>query len=179
MEKQKINISFWRTVAMAAIVATTASAQLRQQPDPKLVARRNEIEEELRSLAIVERKLMVPMRDGKRMATDVYRPKDTSKKYPTIFFRTPYNFDFWDLQNGAPRDLNKELEAIKRGYAFVEMNERGHFFSEVRPSPMVGTPYLGWLPSRGRTAKSAPLDALLLPSGKWASPHSGIRPSPR
>ena len=23
-----------------------------------------------------------------------------------------------------------ELEAVKRGYAYVEMNERGHFFSE-------------------------------------------------
>jgi uncharacterized protein len=153
MEKQKINISFWRTVAMAAIVATTALAQLRQQPDPKLVARRNEIEEELRSLAIVERKLMVPMRDGKRMATDVYRPKDTSKKYPTIFFRTPYNFNFWDLQNGAPRDLNKELEAIKRGYAFVEMNERGHFFSEgdydILGAPLTdGWDAISWMASQ-------------------------------
>jgi len=35
--------------------------------------------------AIIERKVMVPMRDGKRMAADIYRPKDTSKKYPIIF----------------------------------------------------------------------------------------------
>ena len=70
------------------------------------------------------------MRDGKRMATDVYRPKDTSKKYPIIFVRTPYNFNFWDVRNGAPRDMSAELAAVKRGYAFVEMNERGHFFSE-------------------------------------------------
>jgi len=48
---------------------------------------------------------MVPMRDGKRMATDVYRPKDASKKYPTIFVRTPYNFNFWDVRIGAPRDM--------------------------------------------------------------------------
>jgi predicted acyl esterase len=54
---------------------------------------------------IIERKLMVPMRDGKRMATDVYRPKDASKKYPTIFVRTPYNFNFWDVRIGAPRDM--------------------------------------------------------------------------
>ena len=26
--------------------------------------------------------------------------------------------------------MTNELEAVKRGYAFVEMNERGHFFSE-------------------------------------------------
>jgi predicted acyl esterase len=48
---------------------------------------------------------MVPMRDGRRMATDVYRPKDASKKYPAIFVRTPYNFNFWDVRIGAPRDM--------------------------------------------------------------------------
>src|SRR5690349_746842 len=97
---------------------------------PEQVTQRNSIESQLQSLAIVERKLMIPMRDGTRIATDVYRPKDTSKKYPTIFVRTPYNFNFWDIRNGVPRDLTNELEALKRGYAFVEMNERGRFFSE-------------------------------------------------
>src|SRR5438132_272907 len=97
---------------------------------PEVIARRNSVENELQSVAIVERKLMIPMRDGKRMATDVYRPKDSSKKYPTIFVRTPYNFNFWDVRNGAPRDLTTELDAGKRGYVYVEMNERGHFFSE-------------------------------------------------
>jgi predicted acyl esterase len=71
------------------------------------------------------------MRDGVRMATDVYRPKDTSKKVPVVFVRTPYNFNFWDVRLGAPRDMTAELEAVKRGYAYVEMNERGHFFSEA------------------------------------------------
>src|SRR6185295_6579629 len=97
---------------------------------PEDRAKRLAVENELQSIAIVERKLMIPMRDGTRIATDVYRPKDASKKYPTIFVRTPYNFNFWDVRNGVPRDLTNELEAVKRGYAFVEMNERGRFFSE-------------------------------------------------
>jgi predicted acyl esterase len=105
-------------------------SQGRGATTPEVIAKRNTTENELQSIAIVERKLMVPMRDGKRMATDVYRPKDTSKKYPTIFVRTPYNFNFWDVRDGAPRDLTNELEAVKRGYAYVEINERGHFFSE-------------------------------------------------
>src|SRR6185369_11001696 len=70
---------------------------------PEQIAQRNAIETELQALAIVERKLMIPMRDGTRIATDVYRPKDASKKYPTIFVRTPYNFNFWDIRNGVPR----------------------------------------------------------------------------
>ena len=109
---------------------TTVYSQGRSAVTADVIARRNAIENELQSIAIVERKLMIPMRDGIRIATDVYRPKDTSKKYPTIFVRTPYNFNYWDVRTGAPRDLSNELEAVKRGYAFVEMNERGHFFSE-------------------------------------------------
>jgi putative CocE/NonD family hydrolase len=115
--------------ALSFLVLPVAQAQ-RTAPDPVLVAKRNAIEKELESIAIIDRKLMIPMRDGKRMAADVYRPKDTSKKYPIIFVRTPYNFNFWDVKLGAPRDMSSELEAVKRGYAFVEMNERGHFFSE-------------------------------------------------
>jgi putative CocE/NonD family hydrolase len=98
--------------------------------DAQLIAKRNAIEKELEAAAIIDRKLMIPMRDGKRMAADVYRPKDTSKKYPIIFVRTPYNFNYWDVKLGAPRDMSTELDAVKRGYVYIEMNERGHFFSE-------------------------------------------------
>jgi putative CocE/NonD family hydrolase len=115
--------------SLAAMAAVVAFAQ-QSAPDPALIAKRKAIEKELESIAIIERKLMVPMRDGKRMATDVYRPKDESKKYPIIFVRTPYNFNYWDVKLGAPRDMTSELEAVKRGYIFIEMNERGHFFSE-------------------------------------------------
>ncbi len=95
------------SVAVPSALNRSALAQGRGAASPELVARRNAIESELQSLAVVERKLMVPMRDGKRMAADVYRPKDTSKKYPTIFVRTPYNFNFWDVRNGAPRDMTQ------------------------------------------------------------------------
>jgi len=117
-------------VAIQSTPDRRVHSQGRAAITPEVSARRNSLEKELQSIAIVERKLMVPMRDGKRMATDIYRPKDTSKKYPAIFVRTPYNFNFWDVRNGLPRDMTNELEAVKRGYVFVEMNERGHFFSE-------------------------------------------------
>jgi hypothetical protein len=96
----------------------------------KVREERNKTEEELESVAIIQRKVMVTMRDGKRMAADIYRPKDSSKKYGTIFVRTPYNFNYWDVRTGAPRNMQAELDAVKRGYVYVEMNERGHFFSE-------------------------------------------------
>src|ERR1700751_6254395 len=120
--------------ALCYFLPTISHAQRAQNLTPeereKLIEKRNATEQELESVAIIDRKVMVTMRDGKRMAADIYRPKDTSKKYPIIFVRTPYNFNFWDVRLGAPRDMATELDAVKRGYVLVEMNERGHFFSE-------------------------------------------------
>jgi putative CocE/NonD family hydrolase len=135
------------------ISAAGALAQPGAAPNPQMIAARSATEKELESLAVIERKVMVPMRDGKRMAADVYRPKDASKKYPIIFVRTPYNFNYWDVRNGAPRDLTTELQAIKHGYAYVEMNERGHFFSEgsydiLGPPLTDGTDAITWMSSQ-------------------------------
>jgi uncharacterized protein len=92
--------------------------------------KRIDTESELSSLAVVDRKLMLPMRDGVRLATDVYRPKNAMGPVPIVFVRTPYNFNFWDVRNGIPADMTQALKAVKRGYAYVVQNERGHFFSE-------------------------------------------------
>ena len=126
----KIGATLLLASAAAVILAPNATTQGRGAVTPEQIAARKATEAELESIAIIDRKVMVPMRDGKRMATDIYRPKDTSKKYPIIFVRTPYNFNYWDVRAGAPRSMATELEAVKRGYAYVEMNERGHFFSE-------------------------------------------------
>src|SRR5438067_524102 len=73
---------------------------------------------------------MMPMPDGVRLATDIYRPKNATGQVPTVWVRTPYNFNFWDIHNGVPADMTAALTAVKRGYAYVVQNERGHFFSE-------------------------------------------------
>ena len=103
---------------------------LSPEAQAKMIAQREATEKQLEDIAIIDRKVMVPMRDGVRMQADIYRPKDTSKKYPIIFSRTPYNFNFWDVRNGTYRDMSTELDAVKRGYILIEMNERGHYFSE-------------------------------------------------
>ncbi|MGH9318853.1 MAG: CocE/NonD family hydrolase, partial [Vicinamibacteria bacterium] len=105
-------------------------AQRRAPLTAEQEAERRELENELREIAVIERKVMVPMRDGVRLATDVYRPKNASGKVPIVWVRTPYNFNFWDVRNGVPADMTAALTAVKRGYAYVVQNERGHFFSE-------------------------------------------------
>ena len=94
--------------------------------------KRIDTENELEKVAVIERKVMMAMPDGVRLATDIYIPKTAgaSNRVPVVFVRTPYNFNFWDIQNGVPADMTAALTAVKRGYAYVVQNERGHFFSE-------------------------------------------------
>ena len=124
-----------RRFVTAASVATLVAAggtlvAQRGGLTPAQASARWEAEKELQSIAVVDRKVMLPMRDGVRLATDVYRPKGASKKVPAIWVRTPYNFNYWDVRNGVPADMTAALTAVKRGYAYVIQNERGHFFSE-------------------------------------------------
>jgi putative CocE/NonD family hydrolase len=89
----------------------------------------NQFLQELEEIAIIDQKIMMPMRDGIRLATDIYRPK-TDKKVPIIFSRTPYNFNSWGDGKERTRTAQRALEAVKRGYAYVVQNERGRYFSE-------------------------------------------------
>ena len=88
-----------------------------------------DIFEKLAEIAIVDQKVMMPMRDGIRLATDIYRPK-TTEKVPIIFSRTPYNFNSWGDGEKKTRTAEQAYEVVKRGYAYVVQNERGRYFSE-------------------------------------------------
>lgn len=92
----------------------------------------------LEEIAVIEQKVMVPMRDGIRLATDIYRPK-TDKPVPVIFSRTPYNFNSWGDGEPKTRTMQRAYEAVKRGYAYVVQNERGRYFSEGKWD-ILGTP---------------------------------------
>jgi putative CocE/NonD family hydrolase len=89
----------------------------------------NDIREKILEIAILEEKVMMPMRDGVRLATDIYRPK-TDEKVPIIFSRTPYNFNSWGNGKERTRTMERAYEALKHGYAYVVQNERGRYFSE-------------------------------------------------
>ncbi len=147
------SIRWLLSCVLVAYLAVPSFAQQAANQDAETRVRRNAIEAELQSIAVVERKVMVPMRDGKRVQADVYRPKDPSKKYPIILSRTPYNFNWWDVRLGAPRDMTTVLEAVKRGYAYIIMNERGRFFSEgnydiLGPPTTDGDDALKWMSSQ-------------------------------
>lgn len=93
---------------------------------------------ELEKIAVIDQKVMMPMRDGIRLATDIYRPK-TEEKVPIIFSKTPYNFNSWRDGKESTRTYRQATEAVKRGYAYVVQNERGRYFSEGEWD-ILGTP---------------------------------------
>ncbi|MDA9106971.1 CocE/NonD family hydrolase [Flavobacteriaceae bacterium] len=92
----------------------------------------------LNEIAIVDQKVMVLMRDGIGLATDIYRPKG-NVKVPVIFSRTPYNFNTWRDGKENEGTYKRAYEAVKRGYAYVVQNERGRYFSEGEWD-ILGTP---------------------------------------
>jgi rhodanese-related sulfurtransferase len=118
-------------IAAAATLGAVAfaGAQPTSQNNAEQVARRWSVERALDSVAIIERKLMIPMRDGVRLATDVYRPKHGDARVPTIFVKTPYNFNYWDVRTaeefaaGHVRDaINIPLEQLEQRW--IELRDR-------------------------------------------------------
>ena len=140
-------------LGLSLLTSSPLVAQSGGRSTQQLIAQRQATEQQLEKIAIIERKVMVKMRDGKLMAADVYRPKNVTGKVPIIFVRTPYNFNYWDVELGAPRDMRRELEAVQHGYAYIEMNERGHYFSQgnydILGAPVTdGSDAIGWMSSQ-------------------------------
>lgn len=72
---------------------------------------------------------MVPMRDGTRLYTAVYLPRDTSRTYPVLLFRTPYSAGPYG-PDAYRASLGPSPEFDRAGYIFVFQDVRGQFRSE-------------------------------------------------
>jgi putative CocE/NonD family hydrolase len=72
---------------------------------------------------------MVPMRDGVKLFTIVYTPKDKSRTYPILLTRTPYSIPPYEPDKYRAV-LGPSQEFDKDGYIFVFQDVRGKFRSE-------------------------------------------------
>jgi putative CocE/NonD family hydrolase len=88
---------------------------------------------------VVEKNILVPVRDGVRLALDLYRParngNPVSERFPTLLVRTPYD------KSGGSSD--GEYFA-SRGYVVAINDTRGRFQSEGKWRMMVDDPTDGY-----------------------------------
>ncbi|MEM6327198.1 MAG: CocE/NonD family hydrolase [Bacteroidota bacterium] len=79
----------------------------------------------------------VPMRDGARLFTSIYIPRDDSRTYPILFQRTPYGIAPYG-EDAYRSSLGPSEGLMRDGYVFVYQDVRGRMMSEgefvaVRP----------------------------------------------
>ncbi|HAV35923.1 MAG TPA: X-Pro dipeptidyl-peptidase [Massilia sp.] len=88
----------------------------------------------------------IPMRDGIKLFTVVYVPKDSSRSYPFLMQRTPYSAGV-HAQDATrygvdwyPEAIGPSREFMDSGYIFVKQDVRGRYMSEGKWQEM--TPHV-------------------------------------
>jgi putative CocE/NonD family hydrolase len=71
----------------------------------------------------------IPMRDGVRLFTSIYVPKDSSRTYPFLIVRTPYSVAPYGVDQYR-KHLGPSPDFAKSGYIFVNQDARGRYMSE-------------------------------------------------
>ncbi|OIQ19505.1 CocE/NonD family hydrolase [Lacinutrix sp. MedPE-SW] len=71
----------------------------------------------------------IAMRDGIKLHTTIYSPKDTSKEYPIIMMRTPYSSKPYG-ENKFKEKIGPNVHLMKEGNIIVYQDVRGRWMSE-------------------------------------------------
>ena len=82
----------------------------------------------------------IPMRDGVKLYTVVYSPKETSQKYPILLNRTPYSVRPYEPE-AYKTAIGPSDVFMREGYIFAYQDVRGRYMSEgqfVDVRPMAG-----------------------------------------
>ncbi|MCP9751121.1 CocE/NonD family hydrolase [Ferruginibacter sp. HRS2-29] len=82
---------------------------------------------------------LISMRDGTRLYTVIYTPKDVSQKYPILMERTPYSAGPYG-DTSYPRRIGPNPTLMNEKYIFVYQDVRGRYMSEGTNLEM--TPYI-------------------------------------
>jgi len=77
----------------------------------------------------IKKDYRIEMRDGIKLFTSVYSPKDTTKNNPILMLRTPYTVAPYG-EDKYPQNLGPNETFAKDGFIFVFQDVRGMFMSE-------------------------------------------------
>ena len=94
---------------------------------------------------IIEKNVMIRMRDAVRLATDIYRPAG-KEHYPVVLVRTPYGSE-------TPEYIEKAKFYVRHGYVYAVQDIRGKYDSEgkwngPRNEAHDGSDTITWLGTR-------------------------------
>jgi len=73
--------------------------------------------------------VMIPMRDGVELFTQIYTPRDETREYPILLFRTPYSVRNYGVRNYR-QHLGPNSAYAPEGFIFVYQDVRGKFKSQ-------------------------------------------------
>jgi putative CocE/NonD family hydrolase len=111
----------------AAPESTSAAACPEPKPTAAEAPREPELAEWIRQ-NYDKHEHTIPMRDGARLFTAVYSPKDRSRPYPILLTRTPYSVAPYG--EGMRATLGPSEQLARDGYIFVYQDVRGRMMSE-------------------------------------------------
>ena len=111
-------MSYVKSIWLAIVFLFTAPNLFAQQTDSAYVRQ---------NYTKIERR--IAMRDGVKLFTSIYIPKDNSKKYPFLVNRTPYTVSPYGEENYKTSLGNFPAE-MRDGFIFVYQDVRGKWMSE-------------------------------------------------
>jgi putative CocE/NonD family hydrolase len=78
----------------------------------------------------VKKESYIPMRDGVKLFTAVYKPKDASEKHPILLLRTPYSCAPYGEDKRPPIWNTYFRYYLREGYIIITQDVRGRWMSE-------------------------------------------------
>jgi uncharacterized protein len=77
-----------------------------------------------------KQEVMIPMRDGTKLFTAIYAPKDAGAKHPILFNRTPYSCSPYGVDKFRNYYDTYLMKYLKAGYIMAYQDVRGRYMSE-------------------------------------------------
>jgi putative CocE/NonD family hydrolase len=125
------------SILLAGIALVCIAAYASAQATQPTTAPSNEITQAYLREHYTKYEYKIPMRDGVKLFTAVYAPKDDAKPYPILLTRTPYGLKPYGV-DVYPEPRGPLQEYAKERFIFVLQDVRGRYSSEgqfvhVRP----------------------------------------------
>ena len=108
----------WNSVVLGGLILSTfCVAAVQAQTEAEVKAHYTKTEQQ------------ITMRDGVKLFTSIYSPKDKSRKYPIMLYRTPYSVSPYG-RDEYKTSVGPSLLFQKESFIFVYQDVRGKFMSE-------------------------------------------------